>query len=175
MPRPDNKHYAPFSLKRTLKQFADIQIKTKEGEPKFLLVAVDAQTGDAVTFDSYSKEAKYHNDTNTTYNQNGIEIEHALATGTFPDFFDYPKFKVNIVGMGVKNEEEHIFWDGGFRSNTPLREVIQAHRDYWHKTRKHTEEEEQDKHKNVIDVSSGKGCNSYRYYTRNIYHRLSMQ
>jgi hypothetical protein len=77
--------------------------------------------------------------------------------------------------MGVKNEEEHIFWDGGFRSNTPLREVIQAHRDYWHKTRKHTEEEEQDKHKNVIDVSSGKGCNSYRYYTRNIYHRLSMQ
>jgi hypothetical protein len=87
MPRPDNKHYAPFSLKRTLKQFADFPIKTKEGEPRFLLVAVDAQTGDAVTFDSYSKEAKYHNDTNTTHNQNGIEIEHALATGTFPDFF----------------------------------------------------------------------------------------
>ena len=31
---------------------------------------------------------------------------------------------------GMKNEE-HIFWDGGFRSNTPLREVLQAHRDYW--------------------------------------------
>jgi NTE family protein len=152
MPRPDNKHYAPFSLKRTLKQFADFPIKTKEGEPRFLLVAVDAQTGDAVTFDSYSKEAKYHNDTNTTYNQNGIEIEHALATGTFPDFFDYPKFKVNNVEMGIKNEEEHIFWDGGFRSNTLLREVIQAHRDYWHKTRKHTEEEEQDEDRLENDV-----------------------
>ena len=71
-----------------------------------------------------------------SYNQNGIEIEHALATGTFPDFFDYPKFKVNNVEMGIKNEEEHIFWDGGFRSNTPLREVIQAHRDYWYKSKK---------------------------------------
>ena len=26
-------------------------------------------------------------------------------------FFDYPKFKVNNAEMGVKNEEEHIFWD----------------------------------------------------------------
>ena len=33
----------------------------------------------------------------------------------------------------------HIFWDGGFRSNTPLREVIQAHRDYWLKKRKQKE------------------------------------
>ena len=46
--------------------------------------------------------------------------------------------------MGVRNEE-HIFFDGGFRSNTPLREVIQSHRDYWYKTRKHTKEENQDK------------------------------
>ena len=36
--------------------------------------------------------------------------------------------------MGTK-DEQHIFWDGGFRSNTPLREVIQAHRDYWLKTK----------------------------------------
>jgi hypothetical protein len=33
--------------------------------------------------------------------------------------------------MEKNNEEEHIFWDRGFRSNTPLREVLQAHRDYW--------------------------------------------
>ena len=58
MPRPDNKHYAPFSLKRTLKQFADFPIKTKEGEPRFLLVAVDAQTGDAVTFDCADRYVK---------------------------------------------------------------------------------------------------------------------
>ena len=40
--------------------------------------------------------------------------------------------------MNLRNEE-HIFWDDGFTSNTPLREVIQAHRDYWYKTRKEKE------------------------------------
>jgi NTE family protein len=40
--------------------------------------------------------------------------------------------------MGEK-DQEHIFWDGGFRSNTPLREVIQAHRDYWLKVRNQKE------------------------------------
>ena len=24
-----------------------------------------------------------------------------------------------------------VFWDGGIASNTPLRELIQAHKDYW--------------------------------------------
>jgi NTE family protein len=143
LPRPDNKHYVLFSLKKTLERFAHFPITTKEGQPRFLLVTVDARTGDAVTFDSYAEQAKYHDDTMSIHNQNGVEIDHALATGTFPDFFDYPKFKVNNSEMGVTNEE-HIFWDGGFRSNTPLREVIQAHRDYWYKTRKSTREEKED-------------------------------
>ena len=95
-----------------------------------LLVTVDVKTGDAVTFDSYSQQTEYHDNKNTISNPNGIEIDHALATGTFPDFFDYPKFKVQMDGKN-NQEEQHIFWDGGFRSNTPLREVLQAHRDYW--------------------------------------------
>jgi len=150
-PRPDNRHYVYYSLKRTLEQFADFPIKTEEGEPRFLLITVDVQTGDAVTFDSYTREAKYHDVKNSIYNERGIEIEHALATGTFPGFFDYPKFKVNNPEMGTRNEE-HIFWDGGFRSNTPLREVIQAHRDYWHKVRKHTKEEEDNEDRLENDV-----------------------
>jgi hypothetical protein len=112
---------------------------------------VDVQTGDAVTFDSYTNQVKYHDDKNTIDNERGVGIEHALATGTFPGFFDYPKFKVNITEIG-KGNEEHIFWDGGFRSNTPLREVIQAHRDYWHKIRKHTKEEERDEDRLENDV-----------------------
>jgi NTE family protein len=130
LPRPDNKHYVMFSLKRTLENFVDFPIKTKEGQPRFLLVTVDAQTGDAVTFDSYCDKAIYHDNRSVIYNKEGIEIEHALATGTFPTFFDYPKFGVDNSEMAIRNED-HIFWDGGFRSNTPLREVIQAHRDYW--------------------------------------------
>jgi NTE family protein len=135
-PRPDNKHFLLFSLKRTLEGFARFPIKTKEGQPRFLLVTVDVQTGDAVTFDSYSKETKYNDNKNTIYANRGVEIQHALATGTFPGFFDYPKFKVET---GTKSEE-HVFWDGGFRSNTPLREVIQAHRDYWLKRTRNNKE-----------------------------------
>jgi predicted acylesterase/phospholipase RssA len=125
LPRPDNKHFVLFSLKKTLKRFVDFPIKIDEGQPRFLLVTVDVQTGDAVTFDSYIDNVKYHDDKSTIYYENGIEIEHVLATGTFPDFFDYPKFKVDNVEMGTKNEE-HVFWDGGFRSNTPLREVLHS-------------------------------------------------
>lgn len=153
-PRPTNRHYVYYSLKRTLERFADFPIKTKQGEPRFLLVTVDVQTGDAVTFDSYTPEAIYHDEKNTICNKRGVEIDHALATGTFPGFFDFPKFKVKVNNSenGIKNEEEHIFWDGGFRSNTPLREVIQAHRDYWHKIREHTKEELQDEDKLENDV-----------------------
>ena len=133
MPRSDNKHIFQFSLKKTLGRFADFPIKTsfEKKEPRLLLVTVDVKTGDAVTFDSYSEQTKYHDDKMIIHNPNGIEMEHALATGTFPDFFDYPKFNVHNTKMDIENEEEHIFWDGGFRSNTPLREVLQSHRDYW--------------------------------------------
>ena len=134
VPRPDNKHYVLYSLKRTLERSAHFPINTsvEKNQPRLLLVTVDVKTGDAVTFDSYVKKAKYHDDRNTISNQDGIGVEHALASGAFPDFFDYPKFKVNMnhAGKNIKHEE-HIFWDGGFRSNTPLRELVQAHRDYW--------------------------------------------
>ena len=66
----------------------------------------------------------------------GIGIEHILASGTFPNFFDYPKFKVD------EEKRRHNFWDGGFRSNTPLREVIHAHRDYWHNKDNDREEDD---------------------------------
>ena len=55
LPRPDNKHLPGYSLKKTLEEFVHFPIKTREGQPRFLLVAVDVQTGDAVTFDSYEK------------------------------------------------------------------------------------------------------------------------
>jgi NTE family protein len=151
--RPDNKHFVLFSLKRTLERFAHFPIKTSPDDfqfpkkPRLLLVTVDAKTGDAVTFDSYNdKKVRYHDDEDAISSQDGIEVDHALASGTFPDFFDYPKFTVE---MGKENEE-HIFWDGGFRSNTPLREVIQTHRDYWLKSRAKRE----DGNKKVHDIEN---------------------
>lgn len=156
MPRPDNKHLPGFSLKKTLGEFADFPIKTtkEKGEPRFLLVTVDVQTGDAVTFDSYSKEIKYHNEENRILCKRGIEIDHVLASGTFPGFFDYPKFEVENKDIKNSKSDHHIFWDGGFRSNTPLREVIQAHRDYWHKIVNDPDDErdETEKENDVLDL-----------------------
>src|SRR5215208_1243643 len=165
-PRVDNKHFLSYSLKETLGKLAHFPIeiekeqKIKERQPRFLLVTVDVKTGDAVTFDSYSEGTKYHEDKNSIHYEKGIEVEYALASGTFPNFFDYPKFRVysnnsdnnNNSNQQLKNEE-HAFWDGGYRSNTPLREVIQAHRDYWHKVREHkTHDDEYEKENDVPDL-----------------------
>jgi NTE family protein len=155
--RADNKHFVLFSLKRTLQQFAQFPINTSPPDhsqfprkPRLLLVTVDVKTGDAITFDSYSKHAKYRGKREIIHNRKGIGIDHALATGTFPDFFDYPKF---IVEMGEK-KQEHIFWDGGFRSNTPLREVLQAHRDYW-LDRARDQEQQRTKDRHGIEQEDG--------------------
>ena len=56
-----------------------------------------------------------------TYDK-GIELKHVMASASIPLFYDY-----EII-------QRHKFWDGGILSNTPLREVLHAHRDYWFKT-----------------------------------------
>jgi NTE family protein len=140
VPRPDNKHLLLWSSKETLNKFALFPIKTKIPDPRYLLVTIDVETGDAVTFDSYDKNTKYYSEygdeqsKHTILYENGVELEHVLASGAFPNLFDYPKFSVKDSQTNVENER-HNFWDGNLRS-TPLREVVQAHRDYWYKTRK---------------------------------------
>ena len=64
MPRPDNKHLIGFSLRDSLQQFTHFPLKSTKDQLRFLLVTVDVQTGDAITFDSYSDKAEYHGDTN---------------------------------------------------------------------------------------------------------------
>jgi NTE family protein len=154
VPRPDNKHLSGFSLRRTLEKFTSFPIKTNKdkGEPRLLLVTVDVDTGDAVTFDSYSDKIKYHNEENYITCDEGIKLDPVLASGTFPGFFDYPKFKVENEDIKHSKKENHIFWDGGFRSNTPLRELIQAHRDYWHKTVKSAMNEKDKDENDVPDL-----------------------
>jgi NTE family protein len=157
-PRVDNKHFVLFSLKETLERLGYFPItiekvqQIKERQPRFLLVTVDVKTGDAVTFDSYSEGTKYNDDKNSIQYGKGIEVEHVLASGTFPNFFDYPKFIVNNNSETESTNEEHILWDGGYKSNTPLREVIQLHRDYWHKTRKKLKVHDENYENDVPDL-----------------------
>jgi NTE family protein len=51
--------------------------------------------------------------------QNGITLEQVMASGTLPESYD------------PKEIDGHKFWDGGILSNTPLKELLHAHRDYW--------------------------------------------
>ena len=51
--------------------------------------------------------------------EDGIEIEHVMASGTFPEYYN-PKI--------ISNRK---FWDGGLLSNTPLKELLESHREYW--------------------------------------------
>ena len=68
--------------------------------------------------------------------EDGIVSDHAIASGSVPINYDYSKLmanKLTVDNQGNKKIEnaERCFWDGGIASNTPLRELIQAHKDYW--------------------------------------------
>ncbi|HEU5119619.1 MAG TPA: patatin-like phospholipase family protein [Candidatus Nitrosocosmicus sp.] len=51
--------------------------------------------------------------------ENGIELEHIMASGTLPGLYD------------PKTISKRKFWDGGLLSNTPLKELLESHREYW--------------------------------------------
>jgi NTE family protein len=87
-------------------------------EPRLLVISVDVSEGKTVTFDSYHTK---DDSENVVYEGDGITIDHVMASGTIPLFY---KFRV----IGGRS-----FYDGGFLNNTPFRELLQAHRDYWTK------------------------------------------
>ena len=122
--------YSNDRLRESIDKHAKFPIVTSNGEPRLLVVSVDVADGATVTFDSYSKESEYGRLNKSSYKfskrvityDKGIELKHVMASASIPLFYDY-----EII-------QRHKFWDGGVLSNTPLREVLQAHRDYWFKT-----------------------------------------
>jgi NTE family protein len=147
--------YSNRQLRESISSF--LPIATREGEPRLLTVAVDVVEGATVTFDSYPYEGKkclicerdigndklvehvnrehgagirnvirwsvYGDKENrhAIFYEDGIDVTHVIASATIPIFYDYEEI------------DGHKFWDGGILSNTPLRELIQAYRDYWYK------------------------------------------
>ena len=90
-------------------------------EPRLLVISVDVVEGKTVAFDSYHTQAE-DDPQNSLYEGDGITIDHVMASGTIPVFY---KFREIPTKGGRK------FCDGGILSNTPFRELLQAHRDYW--------------------------------------------
>ena len=84
----------------------------------------------------------------------GIKADFVLASCSVPVSFDYTRLNVesrvlvdgeqgdNAYAWGDNrpspnsNTSLRSFWDGGLLANTPLRQTIIAHRDYWHGVRK---------------------------------------
>ena len=124
------------------------QEKNEIAGPRLLVVAVDVEKGQDVTFDSYKKkdqirktdyqeydedikEQRSSSPVTLTYN-NGITLDHVMASASVPVNYDYALVPIDPGDLSKGNKE---FWDGGILSNTPLRELIQAHEDYWNAKR----------------------------------------
>jgi NTE family protein len=119
-------------LRNSIEKFAKFPIATsyEKGEPRLLVISVDAAEGTTVTFDSYEKEqgrreTEYGDSVLgkpviIKYNE-GIGIKQLMASSTLPEVYTYEEI------------EGRKFWDGGLLSNTPIRELLEAHKKFWEK------------------------------------------
>jgi predicted acylesterase/phospholipase RssA len=111
--------YSNDPLRSSVEKFAKKlrngqKIKTsieKNNEPRLLLVSVDIENAETTTFDSYKKKDEDK--------EGGISLKHVIASAAVPKNFAYEEIN------GRK------YWDGGIVSNTPLRELISEHTDFW--------------------------------------------
>jgi NTE family protein len=137
-------------LKRYINNFP-IQTSFDKGDPRLLLVSVDVKDcTTAVTFDSYQKfkppqvkdmevrkdneevdedgqwftEYGDENNKHVVFHK-GIDLDQVLASCLFPFALGHTVMKDEI------SKSLRTFWDGAFLSNTPLRELIQHHKDFW--------------------------------------------
>ena len=140
--------YTRFSnepLVKTMKKFWDYDkfpIKTAKNQPRLLLVTVDIEDSSTpVIIDSHHKKDDDGKKKNSYYSEygssmqykleyeNGITEDHVRASMSTPLRHEYPSFRV--YNKEIKQHEMRHFWDGAFISNSPIREVINAHIDYW--------------------------------------------
>lgn len=153
--------HSTWPLRKSIQKYGKFPIATefsnKQGQeqcqqPRLLIFSVDVAEGVAVTFDSYpkadgSRRSEYGEyDPKIGYQiviryDHGINIGHVMASGTVPEFYSYAQVPIieleqNKKDTGCKTNKSkdsniRYFWDGGWLSNTPLRELLEAHRQYW--------------------------------------------
>jgi len=147
--------YSNYPLKQSVKNYVSEKLKTNltDNEPRLLLCSVDVEEGETVVFDSYSDYSQYAYDKDekqykhTLNYEQGLMIEHILASASIPLLFDYqwiPKdYDYEKYAMKKEQDENDLthdkfrpFWDGGLLSNTPIRELISEHKTFWEKNTK---------------------------------------
>jgi NTE family protein len=145
--------YSNYPLKQSIKKYISEKLKTNPAtnEPRLLICSVDVEEGETVIFDSYSSKSEYgeyNNETkqytHTLNYEQGLMVEHILASASIPLLFDYqwiPKdYDYQKYARGEDQDEDDLthknfrpFWDGGLLSNTPIRELIGEHKVFWEK------------------------------------------
>ncbi|MDQ3838026.1 MAG: patatin-like phospholipase family protein [Thermoproteota archaeon] len=142
--------YTP--LRNYLSKFIDFPIKTslEKGQPRLLLTSVDVQDFTSpVVFDSYEKlhhapvrrgaiverkgkesNGKWYSEYGNSYSRHivfydGIGPDQVLASALGKYAIDHPYIEDSNTGTMRQ------LWDGGYLSNTPLRELLTAHKTYW--------------------------------------------
>ncbi len=126
-------------LAKTMKKYWDYEknpgIKTKPGEPRLMVIAVDIEDcTTATTFDSYTEyteygsENQYHIDSPI-----GVTIDHVKASMSTALRYQYSHFEATKHNEESDDVVTRYFWDGAYIANTPANEVIQRHRKYWEK------------------------------------------
>jgi NTE family protein len=147
-------------LKESIEKYATFPIATSfdKKQPRLLIISVDVLDAATVTFDSYEKpngkrESEYINYNEKKENQkfiikydSGIMIDYVMASASVPEFYDYTTIQVQKTNDILDNTDDdndssakckkkdfstNYFWDGSILSNTPIRELIQTHRNYW--------------------------------------------
>jgi hypothetical protein len=130
--------------KEGVEGFAKFPIETNadDNEPRLLVISVDIQESATVAFDSYpdkdgSRKSEYGRgesrlgeDTKEEHRyviryDDGIRLEHVMASASVPLFYDFTVIKESNSGS------DRYFWDGALLSNTPLRELISEHTLFW--------------------------------------------
>jgi len=103
-----------------------------------------------------STEHQPNNDNNKGFEHvirydDGIQADFVIASCSVPLNYDYTRLNVENYSVVEDNNNTvagsddisansstsmRFFWDGGLLANTPLRETVVAHRDYWYRVRK---------------------------------------
>jgi NTE family protein len=158
--------YDYSQLRSYLSKFVDFPIKTslEKGQPRLLLTSVDIQDYTTpVVFDSYEKQhdapinrntiaegkeeranGRWYSEYGNSENRHvvfydGIGPDQVLASALGKYAIDHPHIEDRTT---VTMRQ---LWDGGYLSNTPLRELLTAHRNYWMEYLRKNRREEDDK------------------------------
>lgn len=148
--------HSSIPLRQSIQNYASLPISTsiKSKQPRLLVFSVDVAEGITVAFDSYpkadgSRKSEYKHKSNRKQKEiviryDGVTIDQIMASGTIPEFYKYAPVPIDSTGTqkndestikfaksGENNDKVRYFTDGGVLSNTPFRELLNAHKEYW--------------------------------------------